>query len=88
MRRPIRPIVSAASGKGPQDSALRSLLPAAQNAAPILTLVGMASLMALMSEPNEATAAVQPAYDLSEGQEFWGNVVRYGRYFVTVMVRQ
>ncbi|KAJ9520714.1 hypothetical protein QJQ45_007580 [Haematococcus lacustris] len=27
-----------------------------------------------------------PMYSLAEGQEFWGNVARYGRYFVTVML--
>lgn len=27
-----------------------------------------------------------PLLDVSENQEFWGNVVRYGRYFVTVML--
>lgn len=33
-----------------------------------------------------AAAAVNPSFDLAENQEFWGNVVRYGRYFVTVML--
>lgn len=32
-------------------------------------------------------AALNPSVpDFAEGQEFWGNVVRYGRYFITVML--
>ncbi len=27
-----------------------------------------------------------PVLQLAEGQEFWGNIARYGRYFVTVML--
>jgi hypothetical protein len=34
------------------------------------------------------TAAVHasPLFDVAEGEEFWGNVAKYGRYFVTVML--
>jgi hypothetical protein len=54
-----------------------------------------AALLALMPADAAHAAAhgadlpahLAPAYDLSEGgQEFWGNVARYGRYFVTVML--
>ena len=41
--------------------------------------------------PGGAAAAaagpgLAPSFDLAEGEEFWGNVARYGRYFVTVML--
>jgi hypothetical protein len=33
-----------------------------------------------------AAQHLQPLADLAEGEEFWGNVGRYARYFVTVML--
>lgn len=33
-----------------------------------------------------AAGAANPSYDLAEGEDFWGNIARYGRYFVTVML--
>lgn len=35
---------------------------------------------------NAEVVSSTPQYDLAENQEFWSNVVRYGRYFVTVML--
>jgi len=36
--------------------------------------------------PAQLAAAANPSFDLAEGEEFWGNVAQYGRYFVTVML--
>jgi hypothetical protein len=53
------------------------------------------ALLALSMSSEPAAAAdgmhqhqhsIQPIMDLAEGEEFWGNVARYGRYFVTVML--
>lgn len=53
------------------------------------------ALLALSMSTEPAAAAdgmhqhqhsIQPIMDLAEGEEFWGNVARYGRYFVTVML--
>eukprot|EP00197_Chlamydomonas_leiostraca_P013887 CAMPEP_0202869246 /NCGR_PEP_ID=MMETSP1391-20130828/12241_1 /ASSEMBLY_ACC=CAM_ASM_000867 /TAXON_ID=1034604 /ORGANISM="Chlamydomonas leiostraca, Strain SAG 11-49" /LENGTH=147 /DNA_ID=CAMNT_0049549541 /DNA_START=190 /DNA_END=633 /DNA_ORIENTATION=+ len=54
----------------------------------------MALAVACMAMPEHAVAheavsstmSANPQFDLAEGQEFWGNVARYGRYFVTVML--
>ncbi|KIZ07794.1 hypothetical protein MNEG_0152 [Monoraphidium neglectum] len=35
---------------------------------------------------GDVNAQVNASFDLGEGEEFWGNVARYGRYFVTVML--
>jgi hypothetical protein len=50
--------------------------------------------LSFTTEPAAAAAAdgmqhqhsIQPIMDLAEGEEFWGNVARYSRYFVTVML--
>ncbi|GAX83604.1 hypothetical protein CEUSTIGMA_g11029.t1 [Chlamydomonas eustigma] len=49
-----------------------------------LGLLSFATLAspAQASEPHILTSL----FELSESQEFWGNVLRYGRYFVTVML--
>ena len=46
----------------------------------------MITLLSL--EPALASSAPHhaPLFDVAEGEEFWGNVVRYGRYFITVML--
>lgn len=52
------------------------------------------ALLALTFSAEPAAAAdgmqhqhsIQPIMDLAEGEEFWGNVARYSRYFVTVML--
>lgn len=52
-----------------------------------LPLIALGLLAA--AEPSFAADAHHvnsPIYDLAEGQEFWGNVARYARYFVTVML--
>jgi hypothetical protein len=57
--------------------------------------LALAALLVLLApaEPASAdalhsTAAVHasPLFDVAEGEEFWGNVAKYGRYFVTVML--
>ena len=91
--RPIRSAVTI--GKRPQTSHLAAtesskhelISSDARNTVPLVTLVGLASLAVLLVEPNAASASIQPSYDVAEGEEFFGNVARYGRYFVTVMVR-
>jgi hypothetical protein len=61
------------------------------------TVLALAALVALLApvEPASADAlhstaagvpASVPMFDLAEGEEFWGNVAKYGRYFVTVML--
>lgn len=48
-------------------------------------------VLALSAEPALASqltsgSGPQEQFMLAENQEFWGNVLRYGRYFVTVML--
>jgi hypothetical protein len=58
----------------------------------LLAPVEPASAEALHSTAAASTAAAaagvpaSPMFDLAEGEEFWGNVAKYGRYFVTVML--
>ena len=61
---------------------------AAIRAAGLAAAVGLgAALLALTPAAAHAAPDLNPASgDLAEGQEFWGNVARYGRYFVTVML--
>jgi len=59
-------------------------------------LLGAAALAAAGAAPADAAepaasaaaaaGALNPSFELAEGQEFWSNVARYGRYFVTVML--
>lgn len=56
-----------------------------------MALLALSSLSS--SEPAAAAtdlqhhqSSIQPILDLAEGEEFWGNVAKYGRYFVTVML--
>lgn len=59
-----------------------------------LTLGLAVALIALSLSAEPAAAAdgmqhqhsIQPVMDLAEGEEFWSNVARYSRYFVTVML--
>jgi hypothetical protein len=57
--------------------------------------LGLAVALLAFSFATEPAAAadgmqrqhsIQPIMDLAEGEEFWGNVARYSRYFVTVML--
>ena len=51
----------------------------------IITL--LANLEPALAETSiGAHMGAHAQFDLAENQEFWGNVVRYGRYFVTVML--
>ena len=51
---------------------------------PVLSVLGLVLALQFV-EP--ALAHQGPMADLSEGgPEFWSNVLRYGRYFVTVML--
>lgn len=61
------------------------------------SVLALAALLALLApaEPASADAlhstaaaahTASPLFDLAEGEEFWGNVAKYGRYFVTVML--
>jgi hypothetical protein len=47
---------------------------------------GAAHAAAHGGDAAAAAAHANAAFDLAENQEFWGNVARYGRYFVTVML--
>jgi len=60
---------------------------ASTNLALSFLALGLFSSSAL-SSPAQASEAhsLTALYDVSESQEFWGNVLRYGRYFVTVML--
>jgi hypothetical protein len=49
-----------------------------------LTIVAMLAIEPALAATSGPHA--QPTFDLAENQEFWGNVARYGRYFVTVML--
>lgn len=61
-----------------------------------MTLGLAVALVALGLSSSEPAAAadglqqhshsIQPVMDLAEGEEFWSNVARYSRYFVTVML--
>jgi hypothetical protein len=58
-----------------------------------VTLGLAVALLALTWASEPAAAAdgmqqhsIQPIMDIAEGEEFWGNVAKYGRYFVTVML--
>lgn len=59
-----------------------------------MTLGLAVALIALSLSTEPAAAAdgmqhqhsIQPVMDLAEGEEFWSNVARYSRYFVTVML--
>jgi hypothetical protein len=53
----------------------------------------LALLVATLAEPAGAASAAagdvvphNTLLDLAEGEEFWGNVAKYARYFVTVML--
>lgn len=45
------------------------------------------SAAAAQLDPTTAHALLlNPHFDVAENADFWGNVVRYGRFFVTVML--
>lgn len=56
-------------------------------AASVMAAAGLAAVEPAQAavEATSSHHAVEQ-FQLAEGQEFWGNVLRYGRYFVTVML--
>eukprot|EP00775_Hariotina_reticulata_P013334 gene13334-13463_t len=55
-------------------------------AALLLTMpAGLAHAADSLDQHQQVSTAIS-LYDISEGEEFWGNVAKYGRYFVTVML--
>jgi len=58
------------------------LLTAAVAASPAHASAAADSVQATIQHPHAANSLA----DLSEEQEFWSNVARYGRYFITVML--
>jgi hypothetical protein len=76
------------SGRGASgaDATSSGRAPAAAAACAALAL-GAALLAAAPAHAADAAQQLPgPAFDVAEGEEFWGNVARYGRYFVTVML--
>lgn len=68
-----------------QANSSLALMPAIGSLTLSLTVIAMISTdPALADSTSNFSPHVQ--FDLAENQEFWGNVVRYGRYFVTVML--
>jgi len=65
-----------------------------QAGAQVSLAVALALLaVSISSEPASAAdgmqqhhSSIQPMLNIAEGEEFWGNVAKYGRYFVTVML--
>ena len=52
-----------------------------------LLWAGCAALVFTAGEAHAADALhAAPQYDLAESEDFWSNVVRYGRFFITVML--
>jgi len=92
---------AAAAQQLSSSSQQQQLLSLAVSAAPAGALLALALTLAAASpaEAAEHTAAaahaaaapaaatpLAPLYSLSEGEDFFANVARYGRYFVTVML--
>lgn len=82
-----RSVVQAASSKSSEGVALGLLGLGLVS----MTLGGPEAAMAQEAASSSGAAAAaslaaMPQFDLAEGQEFWGNVARYGRYFITVML--
>ena len=70
--------VTSSSSEQPQSLSTSSMT------LPVLSVLGLVLALQFV-EP--ALAHQGPMADLSEGgPEFWSNVLRYGRYFVTVML--
>jgi hypothetical protein len=82
-----------------QQQQQQQLLSMAAAAAPASALLGLALALAAAgpaaaaaADPLPAAAAdlassaAAPLFTLSEGEDFFANVARYGRYFVTVML--
>jgi hypothetical protein len=89
------PQLTSSSNKNNQQR--QQLLSLAVSAAPASALLALALALAAASpaEAAERAAAAAahahahahaPLYSLSEGEDFFANVARYGRYFVTVML--
>eukprot|EP00879_Flechtneria_rotunda_P005034 GHRR01005310.1.p1 GENE.GHRR01005310.1~~GHRR01005310.1.p1 ORF type:complete len:205 (+),score=52.55 GHRR01005310.1:218-832(+) len=70
----------------------RIFLLGSQDSVPVMNLLAVAwlLLLAIPAGPAAADSLQQHGphalYDLAEGEEFWGNVAKYGRYFVTVLL--
>ncbi|GIL71787.1 hypothetical protein Vretimale_775 [Volvox reticuliferus] len=54
-------------------------------AAAALLVLGLAATAGSASATELSDMHAQPLAELAE-QDFWGNIVRYGRYFITVML--
>jgi hypothetical protein len=87
---------SPSSSSPAKQQQQQQLLSMAVAAAPASALVALALALAAAG-PAEAAAdhaatasaaasSATPLYSLSEGEDFFANVARYGRYFVTVML--
>ena len=50
---------------------------------PLAAAATAAALLLLASPDGSWAAEPNHLFDLAESEDFWGNVVRYGRYFVT-----
>ncbi len=68
----------------PNGSGATTLILAA--ALGLVLLAGPGTHAASASDLLQHQQGASPLYDLAEEQEFWGNVARYGRFFVTVML--
>lgn len=90
---PPKEVISPTCGISAQPAVPASGSAACDQTSVNLTLSLAVALIAcsLISDPAAAAdsmqhQSVQPMLDLAEGEEFWGNVAKYGRYFVTVML--
>lgn len=79
----------------PSAGLLQAALQAAASNPAGLTAAAALLLWAVGSAPCDAAEVAQHSsaahahislYDVAEGEEFWGNVAKYARYFVTVML--
>jgi hypothetical protein len=51
-----------------------------------LVWAGCAALFLTAGHAEASDMMHGPQYDLAESEDFWSNVVRYGRFFITVML--